>query len=139
MTGCREMLENAYFSHLFRHFWPKIFFFENPAPSVFRSSKKLPWYQKSENSNEPFEWNLPEGRTDGQTDEGKSIGPYLIGRSKNQHSACELALGRFYIWWVYSFTYYRYISRSFWYICLLLSQIRLCSSQQFSNNIIVNN
>ena len=38
----------------------KIFFFENRAPSVFRSSKKLPWYQKSENSNEPFEWNLPD-------------------------------------------------------------------------------
>ena len=36
------------------------FFFENPAPSVFRSSKKLPCYQKSENSNEPFEWNLPD-------------------------------------------------------------------------------
>ena len=72
--------------HIFHTFFAifsrKKIFLENPAPSVFRSSKKLLWYQKSENSNEPFEWNLPDWRTDWLTNEGKSIGPYLIGRSK---------------------------------------------------------
>ena len=40
--GCQEMLKNAYFSHLFRHFWPKNFFFKNPASSVFWNHRKLP-------------------------------------------------------------------------------------------------
>ena len=56
------MLKNAYFSHLFRHFWPKIFFFKNPASSVFWNHRKLPWCQKSEKTMEWLERN-PSGRT----------------------------------------------------------------------------
>ena len=100
------------FHTYFAIFGQKIFFFENPAPSVFRSSKKLPWYQKSENSNEPFEWKLLDWLTDWlidrRTDEGKSIGPYLIGRSKkplkNIKISCQItdlstgSLTFVYIW-----------------------------------------
>ena len=55
-------------------FLAKIFFFKNPAPSVFRNHKKLPWYQKSENINARFERNLS-GRTYGRTYECKSFVP----------------------------------------------------------------
>ena len=68
------MLKNAYFSHLFRHFWPKKFFFKNPASSVFWNHRKLPWCQKSEKTMEPFERN-PSGRTGGRKYESKSIVP----------------------------------------------------------------
>ena len=60
------MLKNAYFSHLFRHFWPKFFFFKSPASSDFWNHRKLPWCQKSEKTMEPFKQN-PSGRTDART------------------------------------------------------------------------
>ena len=35
-TGCRKMLKNAYFSHIFRHFWPKNFFSCKTAYAIFK-------------------------------------------------------------------------------------------------------
>ena len=73
------------FHTFFAIFGQKNFFFKNPASSVFWNHKKLPWYQKSEKTMEPFERN-PSGRTHGRTDgrkyESKSIvPPKFLGRS----------------------------------------------------------
>ena len=61
------------------------FSFKNPAPSVFLNYKKLPLYQKSEQTMGPFERNLfgrRDGRTDGRMYECKSIvPPKFLGRS----------------------------------------------------------
>ena len=50
MEGCQEMLENAYFSHIFLHFRPNFFFLaELPIPSS-KQYTRLILYQKSEKS-----------------------------------------------------------------------------------------
>ena len=39
-SGCRDVLENAYFSHLFRHFWPKKIFFQKSGFVSFLEPQK---------------------------------------------------------------------------------------------------
>ena len=53
-SGCQEMLKNAYFSHLFRHFWQTNFFFKNPASSVFLFHQYTTPCKKSKKSHDQF-------------------------------------------------------------------------------------
>ena len=48
--GCRDVLKNAYFSHLFRHFRPKIFFLAKLPMPYLKQYIRLVTYQKSEKS-----------------------------------------------------------------------------------------
>ena len=67
--SCQEMLKNAYFSHLFRHFQPKKFFFQKSGFVSFLEPQKATLIPKTM---EWFERN-PSGRTDVRTDAREQI------------------------------------------------------------------
>ena len=84
--GCQEMLKNAYFSHLFRHFWPKKIFFQKSGFVSFLEPQKATLIPKIRKNYGVVraESIRTDGRTDGRKYKSKSIVPAkFLGRSKN--------------------------------------------------------
>ena len=86
----QKTVKNPYFGHKMLNNLDTHFFFQNRASSLFYIYNRLTCCKKSEKTNGGKDDNFFDGLTDWLTDEGKSIGPYLIGRSKNKNEILTL-------------------------------------------------
>ena len=68
-TVFEKIEKTAIFGRKTAFFDPPKFFFENPAPSLFRNHNRLPSYQKSEKSNDRITRKVGNRRTNGRTNE----------------------------------------------------------------------